>query len=205
MTAEDDSTTAVSLGDRRDLAVHDGRRILQGRLPCPGARGRLYSPHRPRRSLHASRGRRDRACRLRADRPLAHDRSVRMSRSCGRDSRAMAALPPSRNHTRVTLDGKLRLIDVATGRVGVESPWADLWSGCTFDFAPDGRRPGRRRPSTTQAAALGFQPAGAARTLERSQEGSLGPGVLTRRPHPRIIKRRCIRSNSGMSPPAWSK
>ncbi len=34
-------------------------------------------------------------------------------------------------------DGKLRIIDVATGRVVVESPWGDLWGGCAFDFTPD--------------------------------------------------------------------
>src|SRR5262249_47423601 len=34
--------------------------------------------------------------------------------------------------------GRHRLIDVDTGRVGLESPWGDVWTGCFFEFAPEG-------------------------------------------------------------------
>ena len=50
-----------------------------------------------------------------------------------RDGRTAAVVDRSPgNHA-----GILRLIDVSTGRVGVESPSGDLWAEWNFDFAPD--------------------------------------------------------------------
>ena len=50
-----------------------------------------------------------------------------------RDGRIAVVQEPYPGHP----DGKLRIIDVATGRVVVGSPWGDLWRGCYFDFTPD--------------------------------------------------------------------
>ena len=64
-------------------------------------------------------------------RPIRQYVTVQQARF-SRDGRTAAVQEPYPGHP----DGKLRLIDVSTGQVDVESPWADLWAGCTFDFAP---------------------------------------------------------------------
>jgi WD40 repeat protein len=65
-------------------------------------------------------------------RPIRHGVTVLGARF-SRDGRTAAVQEPYPGHP----DGKLRLIDIGTGRVGVESPWGDLWAGCYFDFTPD--------------------------------------------------------------------
>ncbi len=66
-------------------------------------------------------------------RPIRHDGTVLWARF-SRDGRTAAVLEPYPAHR----EGRLRLIDVATGRVDIESPWSDLWGGCSFDFTPKG-------------------------------------------------------------------
>jgi WD40 repeat protein/serine/threonine protein kinase len=66
-------------------------------------------------------------------RPIRPDVAVLWARF-SRDGRTAAL------HERdsVHVNGKLRLVDVASGRVRTDSPWSESWSGCTFDFVPDG-------------------------------------------------------------------
>ncbi len=66
-------------------------------------------------------------------RPIRPDVAVLWARF-SRDGRTAAL------HERdsVHVNGKLRLVDVASGRVLTDSPWSESWSGCTFDFVPDG-------------------------------------------------------------------
>ncbi len=65
-------------------------------------------------------------------RPIGQGSTVLWARF-SRDGRTAAVHEPYPGHP----DGRLRLIDVGTGRLGVESPWGDVWVGCTFEFAPD--------------------------------------------------------------------
>ncbi len=66
-------------------------------------------------------------------RPIRQGATVLWARF-SRDGRTAAVQEPYPGHR----DGRLRLIDVGTGRVGVESPWGELWSGCVCEFAPEG-------------------------------------------------------------------
>ena len=67
-----------------------------------------------------------------AARPLREDAAVVWVRFAG-DGRTAAVQERDPTHTF----GTLRLIDVASGRSALKSPWGDLWNGCAFDFAPD--------------------------------------------------------------------
>ncbi len=64
-------------------------------------------------------------------RPIRHGGPVLCARF-SRDGRTAAVQEPYPGRSQ----GKLRVIDVATGRVDVESPWGDLWDACSFDFIP---------------------------------------------------------------------
>ncbi len=64
-------------------------------------------------------------------RPIRQDAAV-LSARFAKDGRTALV----QEHDALRVDGKLRLVNLATGEIAADSPWGDLWRGLSFEYVP---------------------------------------------------------------------